>query len=199
MGILPWSPDYAYLCGVGKRIIIRDAEARDVPFVAKCVLAAVDLYDFKEESIEKDIAERVCAREDTLYTYRHARIAEVDGEVAGCLVSYDGSAYAEARVITFAMFAEAGREIPETVIETGPGEWYLDSMAIAPEFRCFGLGHVLMQDALSMARERGIGKAALLVECSKPALRDYYARIGFEDERIVDAFGDKYIRMVKSL
>lgn len=170
-----------------------------MPFVAKCVLAAVDLYDFKEESIEKDIAERVCAREDTLYTYRHARIAEVDGEVAGCLVSYDGSVYAEARVITFAMFAEAGREIPETVIETGPGEWYLDSMAIVPEFRGCGIGHSLMEDALSTARAKGLGVASLIVECSKPKLRDYYADLGFRDERIVDAFGDKYIRMVKKL
>lgn len=170
-----------------------------MPFVAKCVLAAVDLYDFKEESIEKDIAEKVCGRKDTLYSYTKARIAEVDGRVAGCLVSYDGAGYADRRAITFPMFAEVGREIPETAVETGPGEWYLDSMSIAPEFRGCGIGHSLMEDALSTARAKGLGAASLIVECSKPKLRDYYADLGFKDERVVDAFGEKYIRMVKKL
>lgn len=179
-----------------KNVKLRKALPEDIPFVACCVLAAVDLYDFKEPSVEKDIAETVCSREDTLYSYRHAVIAEVDGVPAGCLLSYDGAIYENARKITFKFFKDAGREMTDTDIETEAGEYYLDSMAIAPVFRGCGIGHMLMEDAIAESRRRGFRKVSLIVECTKPHLRDYYAELGFKPEREMNAFGDRYLKMV---
>ena len=78
-------------------VTIRDARVEDVRLVSDCVLASVDLYDFIHDSVGKDIALAVCGMDDTLYSYRNARVAEVGGMPTGCLVSYDGSIYAEAR------------------------------------------------------------------------------------------------------
>lgn len=177
-------------------ISIRQAVPEDVFFVSQCVLASVDLYDFRTDSIEKDIALEVCGRDDTLYSWRHARIAEIDGRPVGCLVSYDGAIYPEARKVTFGIFAAEGRPMDDSEPETGAGEFYLDSMAILPEYRGFGIGHELMKDALAIAGARGFKRASLIVECSKPGLRDYYAKLGFCADRELYAFGDRYMKMI---
>lgn len=176
-------------------IRIRPATVEDVPFVAQCVLASVDLYDFKEESIENSIAMKVCGMEDTIWSWKNARIATVGGRLAGCLVSYDGAAYPEGRKRTFKLFAEAGRPMDDTETETGPGEYYIDSVAVKPDFRGLGIGRIMLKDGIARAASEGISKVTLLVECSKPSLREYYAAIGFVPEREINAFGDRYLKM----
>ena len=69
--------------------IIRDAQASDSPFLAQCILAGFHLYDFESEG-PKDkklylLLNECIKREDLLYTFKFARIAEVDGAAAGAL------------------------------------------------------------------------------------------------------------------
>lgn len=180
-------------------IVIRQATPDDIPFVAACVLAAVDLYDFKEESIENGIALTVCSQDDTLYSWRNARIAYVHETAVGCLVSYDGAIYPEGRRRTFKYFEDAGRPMDDTEPETGQGEYYLDSMAIRPAFRGYGIGLYLMKDAIQTARRKGFSKVSLIVELSKPDLREYYAELGFAPDHELYAFGDRYLKMALSL
>ena len=179
-----------------KKIDIRNATRADIPFVAESVLAAIDLYDFTGECAELESTIKVCSEEDTLYSYRNARIAEVDGRLAGCLISYDGQIYADSSAKTFSRFKDMGiqRKVCET--ETGSGEYYLDSMGVHPSFRGLRLGHVLMKDALEIARKtEGCHRAALLVEKEKKRLRDYYAQLGFRTEREVATFGSIFYKM----
>lgn len=182
-----------------RNIIIRNATADDVPFVTGCVLASVDLYDFRSPSVETETAEKVCAMDGTLYSFRNARIACVAGIPVGCLVSYDGATYPQARAKTFRIFAEDGHAMTDTEMETGPGEWYLDSMSILPSFRGYGIGRILMLDAIKRAKGSGFTKASLIVEESKPKLQEYYASLGFVREREIHAFGDSYTRMVLTI
>ena len=192
---------FGYLCAMDCRpdILIRNATADDVPFVAACVLAAVGLYDFRTESVETPTAEEACSRDDTLYSYRNARIATVDGTPIGCLVSYPGAIYEPARKTTFAIFERDGHHVPPTDTECFPDEYYLDSMAILPAFRGYGIGKLLMQDGIRIASEAGLKKVSLLVESGRDALAKYYGSLGFLPEREIDAFGDRYTRMVLSM
>ena len=183
-----------------QHIEIRNATEADIPFVAECVLAAIDLYDFTGECAEKDSTVKVCSEDDTLYSYRNARIAQVDGKPAGCLISYDGKGYSGSRAKTFAMFADMGIHINIGGPETGPGEYYLDSMAVRPECRGLRLGHLLMEDALEIARKTPeCLKAGLFVEKGKPRLRDYYAKLGFRVEKEMEAFGSIFYKMTLAL
>ena len=126
--------------------MIRQATRNDVPFVAQCILAAVELYDFRNVSVEPDPAIKVCSLDDTLYSWHNARLAVVDGTAVGCLVSYDGAIYQETRKRTFSHFADAGRSMgsPET----------------------------------------------------EPELRDYYSFLVFRPGHELNAFGDKYLKMI---
>ena len=177
-------------------ILIRQATEEDIPFVAQCVLASVDLYDFEHESVESGIALKVCSLDDTLYSWRNARIAEVGQVPAGCLISYDGGIYPESRERTFRYFREAGRPMDDSEEETCPGEFYLDSMAVRPEFRGYGIGHRLMKDAISAGRDLGFSRFSLIAECCKTELRCYYAELGFKEDREIHAFGERYMKMI---
>ena len=177
-------------------ILIRNASTEDIPFVAGCVLAAVGLYDFKTASVETKTAEIVCSQENTLYSFRNARIATIEGTPIGCLVSYPGTIYESARKITFSFFERDGHHMPPTDTECFPDEYYLDSMAIVPAFRGYGIGKLLMQDGIRIAGEKGFKKVSLIVETDHPKLAAYYATLGFKAEREIDAFGDRYTRMI---
>lgn len=185
-----------YMMNDKPEVQIRDAVADDVKFVSDCVLASVDLYDFVNESIEKYIALEVCGMDDTLYSYRNARIATMEGKPVGCLVSYDGSIYEEARKKTFQIFKDAGREMTDTGMETQPGEYYLDSLAILPEYRGYGIGHILLTDGIEIAQKLGHNKIGLIVEKSKPDLQAYYSLLGFKPVSEMNAFGDVYVKML---
>ena len=68
-------------------------------------MAGMHFYDFETEvPKERDIYDRLVEcekRDDLLYSYARTRIAEVDGKVAGSLLSYPGDIYREMRHKTF--------------------------------------------------------------------------------------------------
>ncbi|MCM1176316.1 MAG: GNAT family N-acetyltransferase [Clostridium sp.] len=184
-----------------ENIVIRNAEAGDIPLVAKCTMAAIGMYDFEEPmQQEQEKAYRcligICGMEDSLYSYRKARVAAVNGDAAGCLISYGGEGYNEARAKTFRIVKEeVGIDLSGSDTETGPGEYYLDTMALLPEFRGHSLGRRLMLDGIRKGMEAGYGRTTLIVDKGHPRLMEYYAGIGFTPEHEMTCFGDVYIKM----
>ena len=86
-------------------VIIRDGRPEDAPFLAKCVMAGMHYYDFElikpeMEGFYQSLVD--CERRtDLLYTFADSRVAEIDGKVAGSLLSYPGDNYKELRHKTF--------------------------------------------------------------------------------------------------
>lgn len=180
------------------KIILRDATQDDAHFIAQVVLAAVGACDFVHEASEMPGIEAVCNMQDTLYSYLNARIAEKDGKSIACLVSYPGDNYAVARAATFerALTINHSNPLPKSDMETGEGEYYLDSLAVIPEYRGNGLGKTMLRDGIEKARLMGYDTVSLIVECDHPRLRDYYASLGFVPEKEMTFLGEAYLRMV---
>ncbi len=178
-------------------IIIRDAVPADANFIAKTVLCAMGLAEFGLEHDDLSAFEQVCSREDTLYSYKNARIAAAGELPVGCLVSYPGELYEEARDRTWNnLFTETGFHLPEDpAAETVSGEYYLDSLAVVPEFRGHEIGKLLLKDGIEKGKRLGYRKIGLIVDSFHPKVRDYYATLGFipGDEMIF--FGEPYTRM----
>ena len=85
---------------------------------------------------------------------KRARLLLCDGKLAGGLISYDGATHEERRRNTWVM--PDGRLLSSgDVPETMAGEYYLDSLAIVPEFRGYGLWRMLFDDAIEKAKEKG--------------------------------------------
>lgn len=184
-------------------ITIRDAVAADAPFIARCVWAAIEMLHI-EDDVPDEMREvfnylvDICLMDDTLYSYRNAAVAEVDGCVVGALVAYDGARYAAMRKTTFDLVEKnMGVKLEQNVMETGEGEFYLDSLAVMPQFRGLNIGKMLMQNRMELARGLGIGKVSILVDKDKPRLQAYYESLGFALAEEIFVFDSWYNKLVK--
>ena len=182
---------------------LRDATWDDAPFIARVVLAGIDMLDVDEAlpDEQRPIFEHlveICRMDDTLYSYCNTRIAEADGNRVGALVAYDGACYARMREKTFGLVKQtSGMDLSRNAMETGPGEFYLDSMAIFPEYRGAGIGRMLMRDRVDFAIDNGFSKVTLLVDKDKPRLQKYYECEGFAFVGEMFVFGSWYNKLEK--
>lgn len=173
---------------------IRNATKEDIDTVGKTVLTALDM-DLEELEWVKES----CADPKSMYSWNKALIAEKDGKPIGCIISYRGDEYLPIREYTWGRLWKGvdPEIIRKSAIETYPGEYYLDSLSIEPQYRGHGLGKDLIRAAIKHGESLGYEKFALLVSVEKPRLRDYYASLGFQKVGDVNFFGHQYHRMVK--
>ena len=183
-------------------LLLRDATPMDAPFIARVVLAGIEMLEIDAEVTDEyqPILTHlidICRMEDTLYSYRHTRIAEMDGKAVGALIGYDGGRYAEMRAKTFGLVQQnSGLDLSKNAMETGDGEFYLDSMAIVPECRGRKIGLQLMRDQMDWAARNGFRTITLLVDKDKPHLQRYYESLGFAFSEEMFVFGAWYNKMM---
>ena len=182
---------------------LRDATSDDAPFIARVVLAGIDMLDIdaklpdEQRAIYEHLMD-ICRMDDTLYSYLNTRIAEVDGNRMGALVAYDGARYAALRTKTFGLVQQtSGMDLSRNAMETSPGEFYLDSMAVLSDYRGLGIGKMLMLDRVDFAMENGFQKITLLVDKDKPHLQKYYESLGFTFSEEMFVFGSWYFKLEK--
>ncbi|MBR5813531.1 MAG: GNAT family N-acetyltransferase [Bacteroidaceae bacterium] len=181
---------------IEKEIIIREAVAADAPFVALVVLMALH-YDESHPLYE--IFKELAARTDAQYSYCNALIAQVDGEVAGAIVGYDGARLYELREPLLALVRERqGREI-EIEDETSAGEYYLDSLAVLPKFRGRGVGSMLLSSAAERAFAAGHKRVGLIVDYDNPRAEALYSSLGFECVNSTTFLGHNMWHMQKTV
>ncbi|MDE7351268.1 MAG: GNAT family N-acetyltransferase [Muribaculaceae bacterium] len=172
---------------------IRQATQADTEYVAKTVLTALDM-----DTSDLGWVKESCADPKSMYSWNKALIAEQDGAPVGCIISYRGDDYLPIREYTWSRLWKGvdPEVIRKSAIETYPGEYYLDSLSVDPEFRGHGLGKKLMQAAIDYGASLGYRKFALLVAVEKPRLKAYYASLGFKEVGEVNFFGHRYHRML---
>ena len=180
---------------------LRDATLDDAPFIARVVLAGIDMLDMdavlpdEQRAIFEHLI-KICRMDDTLYSYLNTRIAEIDGNPVGALVAYDGACYAKMREKTFGLVQQtSGMDLSHNAMETGPSEFYLDSMTILSDYRGIGIGKLLMRDRVDFAFNNGFQKVTLLVDKDKPRLQRYYESEGFAFDEEMFVFGAWYNKM----
>ena len=185
-------------------VLLRDATLDDAPFIARVVLAGIDMLDIdavlpdEQRAIYEHLIE-ICRMDDTLYSYLNTRIAEIDGNRVGALVAYDGARYAALRAKTFGLVQQtSGMDLSRNAMETCLGEFYLDSMAILSDYRGIGIGKKLMRDRMDYALRNGFQKVTLLVDKDKPRLQHYYQSLGFVFVEEMFVFGSWYNKLGKN-
>ena len=184
---------------------VRKATREEAPFIARNILASLQLPVF-EDSLTPALhrmlatASELCARDDTQVSWKNTLVACINGVPAGSLTCYDGSRYREWKENSLRYTREiSGEVLDDFADETGPGEYYLDSLAVLPSFRGRGLGRLLIGQALSTAEALGFEKATLLVLKKEERLQEIYIHTGFSPCGELTIFGEEYVKMEQPL
>ena len=188
-------------------ITVRDCKKEDASAVAWLIMSAWPVEEFLAmdpsmtlESLHDRIRKYVEA-DNTLYSYRNTIVAVADGSVCGAINGYDGALYEELkRPVTedLSVFQNSPNDFSK-VMETGPGEFYLDSIGVDRSMRSRGIGSMLFEAAFERARESGFDKVGLIVDEDKPKAEALYLRLGFRQAGIKDFFGHRMKHMQKDV
>lgn len=190
-----------------ENITYRYATPQDAAFVALVVAEAVGnpvMERAAKGQLSADdqhtlsLIEAVCRRDDTLYSWKHTRLAIAGGVPVGALVSYPGEGYMECRARTFALLSSLITfDVEGMDAETCDGEYYLDSLAVLPSHRGMGIARCLLEHAQREAHR--LGRPAILA-CApdNTGARRLYESLGFRHEGQMYIFGEDYLRMVSS-
>ena len=132
---------------------------------------------------------RLVLMDDSQYSWRNAFVA-VDDEaapddiekapVAGAIVGYDGKdLHRLRRRFQEAAMTDWQMDYSNMDDETAEGEFYLDSLAVYPQYRKRGIASQLLNRIIEHAASLGL-PAALLVDKGNPSAERLYTSMGFE-------------------
>ncbi len=159
--------------------MIRKARATDAEHLTHFInMAADDLpLHFWKRSVGPDgdpwaFGRERAARDSGNFSYSNAWLAEVDGEVAACLLGYPADEPAPIDPDTPPIF------VPLLELEAlAPGAWYLNVLATYAAHRGKGLGSALLAKAEEIAQTGGHRSISLIAEDThQDALRLYQSR-----------------------
>ncbi len=163
---------------------ITEAEKADAMLIGRVVVDAIGPELAAEFAAGRPVSEVVdffsslAAREDSQYSYRNALKAVADdGAPMGFIVAYDG---AHLHQLRNAFFEEAKKRLGydmegQMADETDPTEFYLDSLAVFPEYRGQGVATALI-GAMSNRATKPLG---LLCDKNNSRARRLYESLGF--------------------
>ena len=124
-----------------------------------------------------EVGRERAARETGGFSYRNALVAEVEGEIAACLVGYRlddpydlGDLEQAPPVVRPLVLLEAKAR----------GSWYVNVLATFPEFRRCGIGIELLGIAEGKAREEGAHALSVIVAAENERAARLYAAAGYE-------------------
>ena len=183
-------------------VTIRQAQVSDAASIAEGIYEAFLLPGSEVENQPNfhqqwiDTLTAICAQPDTQYSYTNTLVAEVDGEIAGIMITVDGAIYRIQRERMFpqlkSLFDTAfGPGWEEMEDEAQTGELYVDSIAVFPAYRHRGIGTTLLSHAQQRAKELNIPLVTLAVEPTNSA-KLLYQELGFSYNRIITIFNEEY-------
>jgi ribosomal protein S18 acetylase RimI-like enzyme len=124
------------------------------------------------------------ARKNTEFSYQNCIVAEIDGQVAGMLLTFPMAAKPESPQVDEAPFPEGDGQ-PNVLSPYGelevPGSLYVCATAFFPGYRGRGLGTRLMAVAGEQAREIGHSVLSLLVFEENRRAVALYHRLGYRE------------------
>lgn len=169
-----------------QQITIRDANVNDAHILGWGLCEAIGKHIVEELAVHtsaqqvEEFFTQLARRDDTQYSWQNSLIALVDGEVAGVAVGYDGAKLVQLRE-QFFVYAEKLLKLKfeDVPSETEDGEYYLDTLAVKPEYRNKGVAQQLINAMFIKAKK--VGKPlGLLVDDENPNAQSLYKKCGFE-------------------
>lgn len=181
--------------------MIRKAQPSDRHAIAELIY--IIWQDMELDMVEQIEKSRIIqALEDSISKvpyrafYENVWVYEVDGNVAGCVIAYEGSKEMQLEENWNQLQLDEGIRsfgTPLPIKEAKDDEWYIETVATFPEYRGRGIATQLFEFLLNQYPEY---KWSLNCDYANPQAEKLYRRIGFEHESDIDLYGHDYKHMV---
>lgn len=190
-----------------QHITIQPSQINHIPDIVKLITIAMTPdcclhYAGPGRTIEDfaHVLQHLATMEQSQYSYRNTLVALTDeNNVAGCCTAYDGARLHHLRQAFFhTMEQKLNRRFDTFDDETQPGEFYIDSLAVYPQFRRQGIATALLQATIKQAQTLNL-PTALLVDQNNPHALSLYTSLGFLNTGQTHWGGHPMFHMIKPL
>ncbi|MTV81854.1 GNAT family N-acetyltransferase [Secundilactobacillus folii] len=168
-------------------ITIREANQDDAGQIAPLIGLIFDEMQLEElDDVPEPDLEKVITMAYRTHSYLSGDattvVAEADGQVVGVAFGYPGEKEARVdEVLRRLSDKSAAFETPfEAESETDGGEWYLDSIAVSPDYQGHGIGKRLLAALPAYVHRDDENVMGLIVDFDNPGAMALYERVGFE-------------------
>jgi len=117
-------------------------------------------------------------REEGAFSYRNAWIAEIGSAVAGTLIGYTIDDPVD--LSSLGDMHEIARPLVRLEAKAA-GHWYVNALAVYPEFRGFGVGTKLLDQADALGRASAPNGMTIIVASENVGARRLYERVGYRE------------------
>ncbi len=165
---------------------IRPATPSDAPeIVTLTSLASGGLIDFLFQDLNIDATRDEVLKTGVLdevgeLSYRNTDVAVARDRVVGIATSYPAARHRMTADIQQLFTAERLRVLQDFYQSRVEGSWYLDTLAVKPEFQRQGIGTQLILATQEKAKLRGFKQLSLITFADNINAITLYQRLGFE-------------------
>lgn len=193
-------------------VVIRGAKPEDAEKAAELIsmawdeLACIFAGSKDKEEVNKVIS-TFCKEKNNRFSYEYIDVAEKDGKIAGLVLAFPAEKEMKLNIPIIKklpyMYKRKISNYKEEVVpmlsseEAKPGEYYIDSIAVHPNYRKKGLGKKLLMIARKRALKKGFKKVSLIVKPKNKGAIKLYKSSGYNMDGTVDMPSTDYYRMVK--
>jgi ribosomal protein S18 acetylase RimI-like enzyme len=161
---------------------IRPASPQDAKAITPLMLLAMDdiVARFLHSNDPRDaivFMETLIAQENNQYSYENIHVVEHEDQIVGAMCIYDGALLHTLREPVKAYVESKTNGLFEPEDETEEGEYYIDCLAVLPEYQGKGIGKSLLRFAIETYVKSQGKVLGLLVE--KLEARKLYEKVGF--------------------
>jgi ribosomal protein S18 acetylase RimI-like enzyme len=173
--------------------------------VAELILLAIQdiAYQLTGESNEADVLRRLekfISAEGNRFSHSCILVKEVDGKPVGMILCYHGSEaeklYEPVIELLREVSGDSGIVIDQ---EADEDEYYIDAIAVDPNFQGRGIAKQLISAAEGQAVLSGYDKIALNVDQTNEGAHSLYRKLGYVADKTITIHHKPYWHMTKNL
>lgn len=181
--------------------MIRKARPSDAFAIAPLMMQAMEeviqhLTGSADAYSELPLLQRFISLPDNQYSYQNTIVFESRDGVVGSLTAYDGAKLHALRQPVIDYLSLGGIQITQINDETEAGEFYIDTISVAPKQQGTSIGTQLLQAGIEWGLTLGLPAIGLLVNPDKPKAKSFYEHQGFMIQGIRPFMDIDYIHMI---